>query len=64
MTCPHVQLDYVSHRNPALVGTVATISCPPGMVLTGSLNVTICMENRQWHPDPKIAMCKGKLINK
>ena len=58
VTCPHVQLDYVNHRNPALVGTVATLSCPPGMVLTGP-NATTCIENRQWHPDPKIAMCKG-----
>ena len=65
MTCPrpqNVQLDYVNNRNPALVGTVATISCPPGLVLTGS-NVTTCMENRQWHPDLKTAMCKGDLAN-
>ena len=57
-----MQLDYVSDRNPALVGTVTTISCPLGMVLTGP-NVTTCMDNRQWYPDPKTAMCKGELIN-
>ena len=42
VTCPrpqNVRLDNVGDRNPALVGTVATSSCPPGMVLTGP-NVT------------------------
>ena len=61
MTCPQVQLDYVSHRSPALVGTVAAISCPSGMVLTGP-NVTTCMANGHWDPVPKITMCKGELI--
>ena len=59
VTCPQVQLlNYVSYRTPALVGTVAIISCPPGLVLTGP-NVTTCMPNGRWDPAPKVAMCKG-----
>ena len=51
----------LSHTNPALVGTIANISCPPGTVLTGP-NMTICMANRSWEPDPESAVCKGESI--
>ena len=62
VTCPQVHLlDYASHRTPgpALVRTVAIISCPPGLVLAGS-NVTTCMANGHWDPVPNITMCKGE----
>lgn len=60
VTCSQVQLlDYASLRTPALVGTIAIISCPPGLVLAGS-NVTTCMANGHWDPVPKITMCKGE----
>ena len=52
----------ISQGYPALVGSVATISCPPGLALTGP-NETICMANRHWEPHPESIMCKGKLIN-
>ena len=63
VTCP--PLDSTDNsancsRHPTLVGSVGVISCPPGMVLTGP-NVTTCMENRQWYPDPKI-VCKGESL--
>ena len=59
VTCPPLDSDD-SNRSPALVGSVVAIICPPGMVLTGP-NVTNCMANRQWHPDPKSGVvCKGE----
>ena len=60
VTCPPLDSDNSpsSDRVPALVGSVTTFSCPPGMVLTGS-NVTTCTANRQWHPNQNIA-CKGE----
>ena len=57
VTCPPLDSDN-SNRVPALVGSVATFTCPPEMVLTGS-NVTTCTANRQWHPDQNI-VCKGE----
>jgi hypothetical protein len=45
----------------ALVGTNVTFSCPNGvtdMVLTGP-NISACMGNGEWEPDPMDAMCKG-----
>jgi hypothetical protein len=63
VTCPLLDSNNspASDRVPALVGSVATFSCPPGMVLTGP-NVTTCMENRQWYPDPTSnnIVCKGE----
>ena len=64
MTCDQLaseSINFVSHRNPALVGTVATISCPPGLVLTGP-DVTTCMANKHWEPDPESTVCKGEPI--
>ena len=60
MTCPPLDSDNSpsADRVPALVGSVTTFSCPPGMVLTGS-NVTTCTTNRQWYPDQNI-VCKGE----
>jgi hypothetical protein len=62
VTCPPLDSDnpLSSERIPALVGSVATFSCPPGKILSGS-NLTTCTANRQWHPDPKSnVVCKGK----
>ena len=60
VTCRPLDSDNspITNRVPALVGSVATFTCPPGMVLTGS-NVTTCTANRQWHPDQNI-VCKGE----
>ena len=58
--CPPLDSDNSpsADRVPALVGSVTTFSCPPGMVLTGS-NMTTYTANRQWHPDQNI-VCKGE----
>ena len=66
MTCDRLASESdksVSHRTPALEGTVAAISCPPKMILTGP-NVTICMANGYWEPDPKNAVCKGEPLKR
>ena len=65
VTCDQLAISInksLRHRSPALVGTVATISCPSGLILTGP-NVTICMANHHWELDPQSAMCKGKPLN-
>ena len=33
-----------------------TLTCPPGLVLTGPENLT-CMWNGEWEPDPKDVEC-------
>lgn len=66
MTCDQLAIASESDKsitqgNSPLVGSVATISCPPEMVLIGP-NVTTCMENGYWELDPESTVCKGELI--
>ena len=62
VTCPPLDSTNNSGRQPALVGSLVGISCPPGMVLTGP-NVTTCLANRRWYPDPKSnVVCKGESL--
>ena len=46
--------------NPALVGTSIMLQCPPEQTLIGPVSTT-CMENGEWEPDPRNAVCN---INK
>ena len=41
------------YHDPALEGATLTFSCPPGKILTGP-NMTICMKNGEWEPDPQV----------
>ena len=45
--------------NPALEGSVANITCPPGMALNGP-STAICMENGEWEPGPRDVKCIGE----
>ena len=38
------------------VGSIATFSCPPGLVLIGP-NSSTCMGNGEWEPDPREVKC-------
>lgn len=55
------QTVIVDSRDPATVGTVATFSCPSGLILTGP-NSTTCMGNGEWETDPREIKCKGHSI--
>ena len=55
----HDNLVITSTDNqPALLGTNLTLSCPTKLVLVGP-NISTCMENGEWEPDPKEVKCKG-----
>ena len=43
---------------PAMEGATVTFECPPQYVLTGP-NITTCMGNGEWEPDPREAECNG-----
>ena len=43
---------------PAVEGTNATFSCPPGLVLTGP-NTSTCVRDGEWEPDPQHLKCLG-----
>ena len=46
------------YSDPALEGTSVIFGCPSGLILLGS-NISICMENGQWNPDPANFACRG-----
>ena len=47
--------------SPPRDGDSVVLSCPPGLALTGP-NLTTCMENGEWEPDPRHAACRGKIF--
>ena len=44
---------------PALEGTKATFSCPPGLVS----NTSMCMGKEKWDPHPGNVSCEGGECN-
>ena len=51
-------IDYI---NPALEGQIITYACPPGQILNGS-NMSTCMRNGEWEPDPREVQCTGGFV--
>ena len=50
----------VGYSNPALEGDIVLFSCSQlGFLLNGS-NVSTCMGNGKWEPDPRVLECKGE----
>ena len=47
-----------SQDSPPIEGQFITYTCPPGFILTGP-NVSVCMGNREWEPDPGEVDCIG-----
>lgn len=46
----------VTYSEPALNGTVASLECPPGLVLSG-LDKVECNQQGEWEPDPNELNC-------
>ena len=69
VTCdyPPTQLFYghvvvvTGSDSPPVEGQFITYTCPPGFVLTGP-NMSACMENKEWEPNPGKVKCIGKWI--
>ena len=47
-----------SQDSPPIEGQFITYTCPPGFILTGP-NMSTCMGNREWEPDPAEVDCIG-----
>ena len=45
--------------NPALEGNSVNLNCPPGLMLIGP-NVSTCMRNGKWEPDPREVACQDE----
>ena len=46
------------YEQPALEGSMITVSCSSGLVLIGPSTST-CMKNGKWEPDPRNVECEG-----
>ena len=46
---------------PAMEGATLTFKCSPQYVLTGP-NITTCVGNGEWEPDPGEMECNGKIL--
>ena len=44
--------------SPPVEGQFITYTCPPGFIVTG-LDVSVCMGNGEWEPDPGEVECIG-----
>ena len=49
-------IDVVGFREPATRGANLTLACDSGLMLTGP-NMSTCMRNGEWEPDPSKAEC-------
>ena len=49
------------YYTPMVEGSSIILSCPLGYYLNGS-NISTCMGNGEWEPDPREAVCKRKGI--
>ena len=54
-------IKVIGYTDPAVGGTTITLSCLPGLILTGP-HTSTCMENGEWEPDPKKVECIGMTI--
>jgi hypothetical protein len=50
-----------SQDSPPIEGQLITYTCPPGFILTGP-NMSVCMGNREWEPDPGEVDCIGNYL--
>ena len=50
-----VSSDYT---NQSLEGSTVNFTCPPGFILIGP-NMSTCMGNGEWEPDPREVNCMG-----
>ena len=48
--------------SPPIEGQFITYTCPPGFILTGP-NMSVCMGNREWEPDPGEVECIGDYVH-
>ena len=51
-------LRITGYEPPMLVGSNISLSCHPEYVLIGP-NISTCLENGEWVPDPKEVQCGG-----
>jgi hypothetical protein len=60
----HRSVDVITgsqDSHPLIEGQFITYTCPPGFALTGP-NMSVCMGNREWEPDPGQVDCIGDAI--
>ena len=56
LTLIHSDVIVMGYEDLALEGENITFTCPTGTMLTES-NMSICVENGEWEPDPRDVEC-------
>jgi hypothetical protein len=58
----HDNIRAIGYSDPALEGSSVTLECSsPNLVHMGP-NITTCMENGEWEPDPREVNCIGEIV--
>jgi hypothetical protein len=58
----HDNIRVIGYSDPALEGSSVTLECiSPHLVHMGP-NITTCMENGEWEPDPREVNCIGEIV--
>ena len=57
----NISTPSVMHSGLPIEGSVANLSCPPEMILSGT-NTTTCTRNGVWEPNPQNVNCVAGLV--
>jgi hypothetical protein len=55
-------IEIMNYVAPAVEGTTVTFKCPSQYDLIGP-NITVCMGNGEWEPDPREIVCRGMAVS-
>jgi hypothetical protein len=58
----HDNIRVIGYSDPALEGTSVTLECSSPYIVHVGPNITTCMENGEWEPDPREASCIGEIV--
>jgi hypothetical protein len=58
----HDNIRVIGYSAPALEGTSVILECISPYLVHRGPNITTCMENGEWEPDPREVNCIGEIV--